>query len=108
MKLLTFVRGCWQSQVTDKATQAVWAEIFKGVSYEAAKQAVAYLARIGADRPSAGQIYKLAAQNDEIAAERARASRRLLPEPAPSPEEIERNKQRLREIIDNFSSKVVL
>src|SRR5215469_5921811 len=106
LRLMVMVKGLWQEQATDKATQAVWAELFKGVSYQAGRNAVAAIARMGGDRPAPGLIYKQAAENDAIAAERDRASRKALPEPPLSDAEITRNKKKLQDIVNSLSKKM--
>lgn len=90
LQLLSLTHNIWQEQTTDAMTQAVWHEMLKPLTYSSCRQAIFEIARQGKPRPTCGEIYHIALELEEIAAERARNSRRALPEPERTAEEITR------------------
>lgn len=60
VQLLGLVKGCWQDQIADEMTAAVWFEVLNQMNFETTKAAVMDMTKAGRDRPTVGQIYAAA------------------------------------------------
>lgn len=105
--LMLFVKGIWQEQSTDDPTILAWIEVLgeTTLKLETIKAAVVQRARDGLERPTPGQIYREALIIEQEETERARYSRKALPEPQPSPEERRRMQQMIHDLVDKLSMK---
>jgi hypothetical protein len=107
VELMFFVKGIWQDQATDDPTVLAWIEVLGETKLSTAtiKEAVLRRARAGLERPHPGQIYNEATLIEAEEAQRARYSRKALPEPQPSPEERRRMQQMIHDLVDKLSMK---
>ena len=104
--LLMIIKAYWQEQSNDDLTLAHWSELLEPIHFSAAKEAVRQRARTGMDRPSAAQVYAEALEYAQRLADVGR-TKRIAPEEC-TPEQAERNKEVLRNIVKDLDEKLAL
>ena len=96
--LLIIIKAFWQDQSIEDTTVAGWSELLSEIGFEAAKKAVRNRARLGMERPNAGQVYK-EAQDLAMREMDKGKTHRLLKAPDETPEQQAKNKQFFKDFL---------